>query len=341
MSTPASITVPKAATPGTVPGGLVVDHPAGVVGVAADPAQSREVLDRRGDAGPVHPADERAGLGGDRTRVGAVAPLQPADRARSRRPGRPGPRRPPGPGRRRCPPRRGPRPQRSAFAASRASDRSACCSADGISANPGPCSRCTCPPSWSTASSVRMPAGRRVFRAGVGDHLPGRRRPGGGVAQQDHAAGPAVGQDVAVPPAQPGRADRDHQQLADLLGRGQSGHQVSAARLGRATAWAWATRTRAESATRWSAAPDGVGSGGWRPPESGPAHTPRPAPRPARASRGGPGEAPEPWSKASGGRGTVGKADEEAVAVFYGRRVQRPTVFRVVAQPIRAVEVGG
>ena len=54
-------------------------------------------------------------------------------------------------------------PQRSASAASRASDRSACSSADGISAKPGPRSRCTCPPSWSTASRVRIPSGRRVL----------------------------------------------------------------------------------------------------------------------------------------------------------------------------------
>ena len=58
MSVPASTPAANGFRSGSRRVVVVVDHLGGEVGVAADPAQSREVLDRGRDAGGVHALGE-------------------------------------------------------------------------------------------------------------------------------------------------------------------------------------------------------------------------------------------------------------------------------------------
>ena len=227
MSTPASMVAAKPASAGIAPGRAVVDHPSHEVGVAADPAQPREVLDRRGDPGAVHPGHESRGLGGHRTRRRPVAAAEQADRGVGRsQVGRHhvGHRGEVGVdadrGQLATPARRVRGQLRIGLLGLALRAR------DGVEAPAlEPLHLATLLVDREQRLDPFRPAGRGPD---VAHHPAGRGGPEGGVAQQDHAARPGTRQGPRLRRAQTAGVDADHHQLADLLAQAHRVDQVGA-----------------------------------------------------------------------------------------------------------------
>ena len=202
-----------------VTGRLLVVDLRDPVGVALDAAEAREVLGRGGRAARVHPVHNRGGLAGHRPRVRPVAALQGADRLVRAADASTAPR----PRRERG--WRRPRPSPAPSTRSSAFDRSV--ESDQRRLLPGrrdAGEAAALEPLHQAALLVDRdeqthPVGRAGARAQLLDQagrvLPTRLA----VALQGDGADVEVADHLAAGRAPPGRALRQRQQLADLLGR--------------------------------------------------------------------------------------------------------------------------
>ena len=141
------------------------------------------------------------------------------------------------------PTRRSCRPHRAASLFSSAGEVWAWRCAEGMRSKPFPCSRCTRPPSWSAATMVSMPSGFRAALAGLLDHCRHPSGPGGGVAEQDDRAGPAVVDGGRRRGADPVGGDGHHHQLTDPLPQAERARQVRAADRAARRVRRWASPT--------------------------------------------------------------------------------------------------